>query len=59
MTLVVEIDPNRPCDRCRHPSKLHRRSTEERIGSECMVASGPKVRGARAKLCWCDGYVPA
>jgi len=64
VTVLVEIDPNHPCDRCGHPSKYH--AAPER-GSGCMVAEGQgysaftkhaQVTG-KAKQCFCDLYWPA
>jgi hypothetical protein len=64
MTLVAEIAPNRPCDRCGHPSKNHAKVTVTKIYSGCLVVTSPIPYGQRgrqhkAKQCPCDGYVPA
>lgn len=62
MPVMVEIQPDHPCDRCDHPSKYHAVAAQ---GSECRVVGakfwrGETVpRGMRAKKCPCDGYWPA
>jgi hypothetical protein len=60
MTLLVEIAPDHPCDRCGHPSKFH--APPER-GSGCMIVDGRVWHGRvtkpfRAKQCLCDSYFP-
>ena len=61
MSMVYEIAPNDPCDRCGHVSKFHAGPDK---GSRCMVV-GAKVwhgeripAGMRAKACPCDGFFP-
>lgn len=60
MTVMVNVEPGHPCDRCLHPLKFH--AGPDR-GSRCMIVDGRVWRGVRvpkgmrAKQCWCDGFV--
>lgn len=59
--LLVEIEPDHPCDRCGHASKMHLPPDR---GSRCAIVAGRYFRGERipkglrAKQCLCDGYFP-
>ena len=57
--MMTEVTPDRKCDRCEHPYKVH--AGPDR-GSRCMIADGKVWKGTRlpprALRCWCDGYVP-
>lgn len=54
MTVLIEVAPSDPCDRCGHPSRRH---AAPESWSVCLVREGTDPKG-KPIICPCDGFWP-